>query len=303
MSNPFVHPGGSGSAVWLLLLIFSLLPGTVFAEIRVKDDAGRSIMLAAPAQRIVSLAPYLTELLYAAGAGESIVGVSAYSDYPPAAREIERIGSGSGLDLERILALRPDLVVAWRSGNPAGRLAQLGTLGLPVFLSEPRTLADIETTLSRLGVLTGTQLQAEATRQAFAQRLTGLRRRYAGKPVVSVFYQVWDQPLMTISEDHVISDVIRLCGGRNVFVGLAGLAPQISIEAVLQRDPQVIITATDAGDAVALQHWRRWSALQAVQYGQLFTIPGDLLVRHTPRILDGAERLCTILDQVRNHKL
>ena len=285
-----------------LLLILFLYCRVAVGEIRVTDDAGRHIVLNAPAERIVSLAPYITELLFAAGAGKSVVGVSAFSDFPPPARAIARIGAGTGIDQEQILALRPDLVIAWKSGNPAMQVKQLERLGLTVFLSEPRKLEDIAFSLSKFGVLAGTQPQAESARQAFARRLSGLRQRHAGKPQLSVFYQVWDQPLMTISDDHVISDVIRLCGGRNVFSGLTGSAPQIVLEAVLERDPQVIIAATDAEEELTLQQWRRWPAMQAVKHGQLYTIPGDLLVRHTPRILDGTERLCAVLDQARVYR-
>ena len=202
------------------------------------------------------------------------------------------------------MALQPDLVVAWQSGNPAGQVERLRGLGLTVFISEPRALEDIGTTLSRLGELAATHEQAQSAMQAFRQRLAALHRRHAGKPPVDVFYQVWDRPLMTVNDDHVISDVIRLCGGRNVFAELDRLAPQVGIEPVLQRDPQVIIAAAgSAADTDGLGHWRRWSGLRAVANRHLYTISGDLLVRHTPRILDGAEQLCGILDQVRDDEL
>lgn len=292
------------SVARLLLPVVCLLPATVLAEIRITDDTGRVLSLEQPARRIVSLAPYLTELLFTAGAGDSVVGVSGFSDYPPAARAIRRIGTGAGLDLERIVALQPDLVVAWQSGNPADQVERLHGLGLTVFRSEPRTLEDIGTTLSRLGELAATREQTQSALHAFRQRLAVLRQRHAGKSPVDVFYQVWGRPLMTVNDDHVISDVIRLCGGRNVFAGLARLAPQVGIEAVLVRDPQVIIATTgSAGDADGLDQWRRWSGVRAVANSHLYTIDDDLLVRHTPRILDGAEQLCGILDQVRNDGL
>lgn len=285
----------------LLLLVAWLLPATVRAEIRVTDDSGERLVLEQPARRIVSLAPYLTELLFAAGAGPYIVGVSDHSDYPPAALALSRIGAGTGLDLERIVALQPDLVVAWDSGNPAGQVGRLRDLGLRVYRSEPRRLEDIGIALERFGELAATQAEALIAADVYNRRLASLRRRNADSTPIEVFYQVWDRPLMTVSGRHIISDVMRLCGGVNVFDDLARLAPPVGIEAVLQRNPRVIIAAASAdGSTGVLQHWQRWSNLEAVRENNLYTIPDDVLVRHTPRILDGAERLCRILDQVRD---
>lgn len=285
----------------LLLLSIFLLPCTASADIRITDDTGRVLEFEHPARRIVSLAPHLTELLFAAGAGEYVVGVSSFSDYPPAARVITRIGSGASIDLEKIVALKPDLVLAWQSGNPAGQVARLRGLGLRVFYSEPRVLEDIGSTLARLGELAATRSRAQAAIDSFTRRLSALRQRQVDKMPVSVFYQAWDRPLMTVNDDHIISDVIRLCGGVNVFAGLDALAPQVGTESVLQRDPQVIIAAEGGpGSGDVLADWQRWSTLSAVRNGHLYTVHADLLVRHTPRILDGAQRVCEILDQVRN---
>jgi len=288
----------NGLCVWLAAC--SLFPLPALSEIRVADDAGRQVILAAPAQRIVSLAPHITELLFAAGAGGALVGVSEYSDYPVAARGIQRIGGGGGLDLERILALHPDLVVAWQSGNPAGQVQRLRDLGLTVFVSEPRSLAAIPLTIDRLAQLAGTETAALPVIDDFNRRLAALRQDYGGRAPVRVYYQIWDRPLMTVNGTHLISDAMRLCGGRNVFAGLPELAPHISIEAVLQRDPQVIVVAAGRDEAGRqLVPWRRWTRLAAVSQGHLYEIDRDLLVRHTPRILDGAQLLCRILDRVR----
>lgn len=277
-----------------------LVPWVAQAGPRVTDDSGRQVVLDGPAQRIVSLAPHLTELLFDAGAGDRVVGVSEYSDYPAAARSLPRVGGGGGLDLERILALRPDLVVAWQSGNPAFQVQRLRELGFAVFVSEPRELAAIPQTLERLAQLAGTEATARVAVASFQRRLDGLRARYRDRAPVSVFYQVWDRPLMTVNDRHLISDVIRLCGGRNVFAGLPLLAPQIGIEAVLQRDPQAVIVAAGADEAGRLlAPWLRWRQLAAVSHAHLYGIERDLLVRQTPRILDGAEQLCRILDTVR----
>jgi iron complex transport system substrate-binding protein len=284
----------------------SLLPGTpALADptVRVLDDAGHAVVLDAPARRIVSLAPYLTELLYAAGAGDAIVGTSEFSDYPQTARDIPRIGGGAGLDIEAIIALQPDLVVAWQSGNPEGQLERLQVLGMTLFLSEPRQLLDVPGTLVRLGKLAGSEPVAQAAVRSFEARYRKLQQRYSGRPTVDVFYQVWRQPLMTVNGEHLISDVIRLCGGRNVFSDLPVLAPQIDIEAVLAADPAVIIVGTGGTSETAeLQGWKRWPLLRAVARGHLYGVQRELLVRHSPRILDGAEQVCGILEKVRSEK-
>jgi iron complex transport system substrate-binding protein len=279
------------------------LPATLTladTPVRVLDDAGQAVVLAAPARRIVSLAPNLTELLYAAGAGAAIVGTSEFSDYPAAARAIPRIGGGAGLDIEAIISLQPDLVVAWQSGNPAGQLERLQALGMTLFLSEPRQLLDVPGTLLRLGQLAGSEPVAQAASRTFNARYRDLQQRYSGRPTVDVFYQVWWQPLMTVNGEHLISDVIRLCGGRNVFSDLPVLAPQIDVEAVLAADPAVIIVGTGGtSETAGLQDWNRWPMLAAVARGHLYGVQRELLVRHSPRILDGAAELCRILDIVR----
>jgi iron complex transport system substrate-binding protein len=282
-------------------VLLCLLPwGGVRADIGVVDDSGQPVVLQHPATRIVSLAPHITELLFAAGAGNAVVGVSEHSDYPAAARTLPRVGGGSGIDLEAVLALRPELVVAWGSGSPPGLLQRLRQLGFAVFVSEPRVMDDIAASLERLGGLAGHETAARRAVQRFEERLRQLRERYAGRPPVRVFYQVWQQPLLTINGDHLVSDVIRLCGGVNVFGDLPELAPQVSVESVLQRDPQVIIAGGDAPDARSLNDWwRRWNDISAVQGGHLYTVPQQLLERHTPRILDGAALLCERLESVR----
>ncbi len=292
---------------WYLPVLFLLLmtgwsSTPAWPEIRVSDDAGQQVVLQHPARRIVSLSPHITELLFAAGAGSSIVGVSAYSNYPPNAETLPRISDGGSLDMEAVLALQPDLVVAWQSGNPDRQVRRLQSLGMTVFLSEPRRLEDIAVTLRKLGELAATGTAAGAQAAAFEQRLEGLRSRYARRPEVGVFYQVWENPLMTLNGEHLVSDVMQLCGGRNVFAALPALAPQIDIEAVLVANPDVIVTAVDAGDNSMLEAWRRWPELSAVKSNQLYAIQRELLVRQTPRILDGVERLCGILEKVRSEK-
>jgi iron complex transport system substrate-binding protein len=287
-----------------ITLLWCLLScGPLQAGVTVIDDTGQAITLARPAHRIVSLAPNITELLFAAGAGLSVVGASEFSDYPQQAGAIPRIGGAGGLDLEAIAALQPDLVIAWDSGNPASQVERLRALGLPVFHSEPRNLQDIPRTLRRLAQLAGTATAAQPVIDAYARHLQSLHERYAGRTPVRVFYQVWERPLMTINGAHMISDVLHLCGGENIFADQPVLSPQVSIEAVLARDPEAIIIAADRAAAAAPgAAWRRWAQLQAVRNAHVYTVQRELLVRQTPRILDGAERLCELLEQVRQSR-
>jgi len=287
--------------LWLLVSGL-LLCSPLCTAVTVTDDAGHAVTLAQPAQRIVSLAPHITELLFAAGAGGSLAGASDYSDYPAAAARIPRVGGAGGLDLEAILALRPDLVVAWQSGNPAATVQRLRDLGLTVFESEPRRLEDIPRTIHRLAQLAGTLAQAQSALEDFNARFMTLRGQYGNRPVVSMFYQIWDRPLMTINGAHLANDVVELCGGRNVFGELGALAPQITLESVLARDPQVIVVAAESNDSIAgSAYWQRWPQLQAVRNGHVYALQRELLVRHTPRILDGAALLCERLEQARNN--
>ncbi|MBC6428070.1 MAG: cobalamin-binding protein [Cellvibrionales bacterium] len=253
-----------------------------------------------PEQRLISLAPHLTEILFAVGAGADIVGAVSYSDYPPAARQIPRVGSYHKLNHEAILALRPTLVLGWDSGNGTDRLDHLRSLGLPVFSHEPRTLEDVGASLARIGALVGREKQGQTQARRFAERLAALRTRYRGRKPLRLYYQLWHAPQMSVSDRHLIADLIRLCGGVNIFAAAPGLTPKVSIELIIRRDPQVIITT---GMAAArpewLARWQRWPNLSAVRHGQLYAIHPDLLHRHSPRILDGAEQLCRHLEQAR----
>ena len=270
------------------------------AEIRVVDDDGKAIVLRQPARRIISLAPHVTELLFAAGAGGALAGASRYSDYPPAALAVPRIGDSFALDAERILALMPDLVIVWLHGNPEGQLDQLRRLGLPVFSSEPRRLADIASTIRRFGALAGTEGAAEAAAAAFDRRVAALRARYAGRPPVPVFYQVSERPLLTINHRHIIDDVLRLCGGANVFAGLGALTPMVSPEAVLAANPEAIVTSGgETGNETGFALWSKLPSLLATRRGNFVMLHSDTISRQSDRILDGAAALCEQLEQVR----
>ncbi|TAK46103.1 MAG: cobalamin-binding protein [Betaproteobacteria bacterium] len=273
------------------------------AEVSVRDDYRNRITLQAPAHRIVSLAPHLTELLYAAGAGDRLVGAIEHSDYPEAARKLPRVGSESGINLEALLRLKPDLVAAWPNAGSRRQIERLAALGIPVYRSEPRELDDIAVTLQALGELAGTRAVAEAAARAFRERAARLQRAHSAKPRLRVFYQVWDRPLMTVNGAHLISKVIRLCGGENVFAALPVIAPPIDREAVLRADPEVIIASGADGLRPAwLDDWSAFSQLTAVRRGSLHAVPPELMQRHTPRILDGAERLCALFDQARTKR-
>jgi iron complex transport system substrate-binding protein len=270
------------------------------AAISLTDDAGRSVTLEQAARRIISLTPHMTELLFAAGAGAHVVGAVEFSNYPAAAQRIARVGDSAQLDLERIVALKPDLIVVWKGGNAQRQLDKLLHLGIPVFYNEPRRLADIARSIEQLGRLAGTEGVAMPAARAFEARAAELRRLYAGRAPVTVFFQIWDKPLMTINADHLISDVIRLCGGQNVFAGLKSLTPEISTEAVLAADPEAIVGSTgEAGQAESLQLWKKWPRLNAVARGNLFSIDSDLISRNTPRVLDAAQQLCAQFDAAR----
>jgi iron complex transport system substrate-binding protein len=285
---------------WALAAALVLGSVATAAEIRLADDSGRSVTLKQPAQRIISLAPHMTELLFAAGAGAQVVGTVEYSDFPAAAQRIPRIGDSAQLDLERIVALKPDLIVVWRKGNAQRQLDKLLRLGIPVFYNASTRLSDIGRAVEQLGRLSGTEAVALPTARTFAAREAELRQRHAGRSLVTVFFQIWDKPLMTVNGDHLISDVIRLCGGQNVFAELKPLTPVISAEAVLAADPEAIggVTA-EAGQAGNLDMWKKWPRVRAVARDGLFVIPAELITRDTPRILDGALQLCERLEAVR----
>lgn len=284
----------------LLAAALAVATAPALAGPSVVDDSGRRVTLAEPARRIVSLAPHVTEALYAAGAGERVVAAVSYSDHPEAARDLPRVGRYDSLNIEAILAREPDLVVGWGSGNPEAQLARLRDLGLTLYVNEPRRLEEIAASLERLGTLAGTEDAAAEAATAFREQLADLRARYGDRPTLEVFYQIWNDPLMTINDDHVIADVIRGCGGRNVFAGLSALAPRVSVEAVLERDPEVIVASgMDEERPEWLDMWRDWPEIEAVRNDNLFFVPPDLLQRHTPRILDGMERMCAQLERVR----
>lgn len=271
--------------------LFSAAPGQ--AAITVKDDAQREVSLVRPAQRIISLAPHITELLFEAGADKSIVAVTDYSDYPEAAKKLPSIGNIFALDLERLLALKPDLVVIWGTGNAKILANKLRSNHVTVFESEPHDYEMVATSIERLAILAGTENAGKAAAQKFRRRLDSLRKTYQLPPSanpVGVFYQMVRRPLMTLNDDHMVSDAIRLCGGKNVFGKLKELSSTITNEAVLAANPDMMLTSGESTEA--LTDWKQFPILTAVKKSNFYAIKGDWLNRAGPRILDGTEALC-----------
>lgn len=285
-----------------VLSLFAALPLLAHADISVQDDSNHTVTLAAPAQRIISLAPHATEILYAAGAGDHVVGVSEFSDYPAAARKLPLVGSASALDLERILALKPDLIVAWgsSSGQLAPQINKLRALGIKVYDNEPTDFEGIASSLERLSLLAGSQATGNRVATQFRARLRELDATYAQRAAVTVFYQIWKEPLMTLNDTHLVSKVLVLCGGRNIFGKLAAVAPTVNVEAVLAANPEAII-ARNSGEDLA-HDWRRFGKMTAVERGNIYGVNADLLSRAGPRILDGAQELCGVLDDARKKR-
>ena len=277
--------------------------GSAARALPVVDDRGSTIDLAGPARRIVSLAPHITELLFAAGAGDRIVATVAYSNFPEAARKLPRIGDAHALDLERLVGLKPDLVVAWAFGSAQPQIEVLKALGIAVYQDAPQDLDHIARSIERFGQLAGTGAVAGPAAARLRSRLADLRRRHAGRSEVSVFHQVWDRPLMTVGGRHLISQVLGLCGGRNVFAGLAAPAPHVAFEAVLEADPEVVVSAGEGTPlAAGLGAWLAWPQLRAVARGNLVVVEPDLISQPVPRLLDGAEQVCAALEAARKRR-
>lgn len=285
------------------LLAACLLAHQAHAAISMRDDAGSTVVLDKPARRVVSLSPHVTELLFAAGGGDRIVGNVKYSDSPPAASKIPRVGDNRSVDIERLLALQPDLLVVWRHNASMRQMEQLRKLGIPLFYSDPRKLEDIPQAVMRLGQLLGTEEQARQSAAELQRQLDTLIARYGKRPVVRVFYQVWHKPVYTLNERHIVSDAIRVCGGENIFARLPMPAPTVNVEAVLQENPEAIVSGDRPSESGSgLEMWKQFPTLLAVKRGNLISIEGDLLNRAGPRILAGAAELCEQLEQVRKRR-
>lgn len=281
------------------IFLLSIICLSADASLSVVDDAGRIIELPRSAERIVSLSPHATELLFAAGATTQVVGTMEYSDFPEQAKAIPRIGSFQKIDLERVIALKPDVVVGWRAGGTYQQQLTLLELGIPVFFSEPESFAAVAANIRAFGKLLGTEDSAEESATQFEVELSKLRQTYSGRKEISVFYQVWKDPLITINGEHLITRVIEFCGGRNLFADLALRAPKISLESVIAADPQVVIVGVNENRSEWVADWYRWQDMRAVRQGHIYAVQADLIVRQSPRVLLGARQLCEQLEKVR----
>ena len=283
-----------------LALLFLAIIAVPAQAITVLDFSGREVTLDQPAKRIVALAPHIVENLYSAGAGDKLVGVVSYSNFPDEAKNVPEVGTYSAFSLEQVLALQPDLVVMWGSGNGMQTLSTFEALGIPVYVSELRQLSDVPKSIRNLSQLAGTPAIGEAEASRIETELDALHRRYGEKRSLSVLYQIWNDPLQTVNGEHLISEIISLCGGYNVFGDARSLAPRVSIESVLLRDPAAIV-ASGMGEARPewLDEWRAYPSLTAVADEALLFVNPDHLQRPSARIVLGARSLCQQLDQVR----
>ena len=278
----------------LVFLLSLLLAWPVqAATIRLLDDAGQTLEFRQPPQRIISLTPHLTELLFAVGAGSQVVGVDSASDFPAAAQSRPRVGDFGRINFERVLALKPDLVVVWLGGNRAVDIHGLKALGVPVLHTQATRLGDVARLLRMMGKVTGHEESGNSAARDFSERLAALRASPSWQAPASVFYQVWDRPLMTVGGAHWISDALTLCGARNVFADLHGLAPTVSREAVLQRAPALIVSGSDAPNM--RRQWQAFSSLPAVKNQGFVRVDADLLHRLTPRLIEGVADLCAAI--------
>ncbi len=281
---------------WMLLLL--LAGGAWAAPVVQRDARGVEVRLEQPARRIVTLTPHLTELVSAAGAGAYLVGVARFSNYPPEVSSLPVISDSGQFDLERILGLKPDLVLAWQSGTPRDAVSRLERLGLTLFVTDAARLEDIPHNLEAIAALAGTRAAGNSASRSFAGELQSMRARQRSAPPVRVFYEIWPRPLMTVNGAHIISDVIELCGGVNVFSDVAALTPEVSREALLVARPEAVLGGGSADTAESFS--ARWAA----QAPPLNALPGlhispDLIQRPTPRLLTGARMVCAHLDAVR----
>lgn len=261
----------------------------------VKDDLNNKLSFDSPVSRIASLAPHITELLFHIERGHLIVTTADRSDFPDAAKQIPQIGGYDQINIEKIVSLKPDLIISWQTGNNQRQVDKLKSLGFPIYYSEPKSLADISKTIRNFGILTNNQNFAKNKANAFDQAIINLKPKH--KKHTKVFYEVWHKPLFTINGNQIISEVIRYCGGENIFANSLAIAPIVNFEAVIERNPQLIILSE--GSKESLKDWQRWPVIDAVKNNNILVVNPDHIVRPTPRILKGMKSIC---EQISNPK-
>lgn len=284
---------------FFIIFCYLAVSTPVWAQVQVVDDSGQIITLKQPAKTIISLSPGLTELISSAGGLPLLKGVVSYSDYPEAAKQLPQVGSYNALDIEKILVMQPDLVIAWQSGNPKHQVEQLKKLGLTVYISEPNDFMDIPVTIKKLGKLMATEEIAKKNAESFIRQFEALKQTYPNnKNKQSIFIQIWNNPVMSVNEKHLISKVITFCGGSNIFAKAKGLTLEPSIESILENNPKIIIATGMADTSKAwLKRWEQWGFLDAVKNKRLYATNPDHLVRHTPRIILGIKDICRIINR------
>ncbi len=285
-------------ALCVLLLAASVpaLPAT--SGITVVDDAGRKVTLAHVPRRIVSIAPGATEMLFAAGAGERVIATSEFSDEPAAAKKIPRIGDSNAIDIERVVALQPDVVVVWEGGSNLAQVNRLESLHVPLYRQKLEKLADIPVSLRRLGALADTRAVADKAALDIEARLARLEKRYGKTTGPTVLLEVWNRPIYTVGGTHMMTDSLRLCGARNVFADLKDQGPSIDTEAIIGRDPEIIVAVAPPGVAAEwLAEWKRFGTMRAVKNGRLIPFEDQRLTRLGPSAIAGTEALCEAINK------
>ena len=279
--------------LWLLFVTIT----TQATSINVNDYANRSVTLQQTAERVIALSPHIVENMFSIGAGSLLVGVVDHSDFRHQAKQITRIGGASSFSLEKILSLSPDLVIVWASAAKNSIVEKLTSLGIPVYVDNPRTLVDIARSIRDFGLLTGQIEKSITVANNYLLEVQSLRNQYQRVDDITVLYEVWNNPLQTINRKHIISDIITLCGGKNVFGDTLSLAPKVNIEAVINRNPDIIVSSNTSNQQQWLDYWLAWPVLRAVRHRRLYVIDPDLIQRHTVRILTGTKILCDYINE------
>ena len=292
---------------FLLLLTIPLSffgAGTALAEpVCIEDDTGQKVCRKSLPERIVSLSPGATELVFAAGAGPRVAGVDAHSDYPEEVANLPRVGGYPDTSVEAIVALKPDFIVAWAGGNKPQLTSVLESFGIPLFYIDPQSFSDVSSAIGRLGILFGTEGQASKAASEVNKRYQAIAANYSHKTPVRVFYELWNEPLMSVNKTHIIGQVMEVCGGENIYAQTRTQVPTVSIESLIAADPQVISSSTFIKDGKTVeQRWNQWQNITAVKNNAYITVSGDLISRPTPRALDAAQEFCQKLDVIRTHR-